>query len=141
VLPVTEATATTRDKVVIIGSCRNRIGQGIEFDYSCVQAVFALKAMNIETIMINCNPETVSTDYDTADRLYFEPITVEDVLAVIANEQSSGRLLGVIVQLGGQTPLKLTAGCRRQAFRFWAPCPMPLMWPKTVTASASCWTA
>jgi carbamoyl-phosphate synthase large subunit len=110
VLPVTEATASTRDKVIIIGSGPNRIGQGIEFDYSCVQAVFALKAMKIETIMINCNPETVSTDYDTADRLYFEPITVEDVLAVIANEQSSGRLLGVIVQLGGQTPLKLTAG-------------------------------
>ncbi|MBM3603019.1 MAG: carbamoyl-phosphate synthase large subunit, partial [Alphaproteobacteria bacterium] len=110
VLPVMEATPSTRDKVVIIGSGPNRIGQGIEFDYSCVQAVFALKAMGIETIMINCNPETVSTDYDTADRLYFEPITVEDVLAVIANEQADGRLLGVIVQLGGQTPLKLTAG-------------------------------
>jgi carbamoyl-phosphate synthase large subunit len=109
VLDVQEAAATARDKVVIIGSGPNRIGQGIEFDYSCVQAVFALKALGLETVMINCNPETVSTDYDTADRLYFEPITAENVLAVLANESLSGNLLGVIVQLGGQTPLKLTA--------------------------------
>ncbi len=99
----TEAPPTDRKKVVILGSGPNRIGQGIEFDYCCVHAVLALKDLDYETIMINCNPETVSTDYDTSDRLYFEPLTLEDVLAIIEREKP----LGVIVQFGGQTPLKL----------------------------------
>ncbi|HEY2812106.1 MAG TPA: carbamoyl-phosphate synthase large subunit [Acidimicrobiales bacterium] len=97
----------TRPKVIILGSGPNRIGQGIEFDYCCVHAAFALREAGFETIMVNCNPETVSTDYDTSDRLYFEPITTEDVLAVVDREQRSGDLRGVIVSLGGQTPLKL----------------------------------
>jgi carbamoyl-phosphate synthase large subunit len=94
-------------KVIILGSGPNRIGQGIEFDYCCVHAAFALSDAGYETIMVNCNPETVSTDYDTSDRLYFEPLTLEDVLNVIEAEQRSGELVGVIVSLGGQTPLKL----------------------------------
>ena len=96
-----------REKVIILGSGPNRIGQGIEFDYSCVHAVMALRAAGYETVMINCNPETVSTDYDTADRLYFEPLTFEDVLEVVHAEQQSGTVLGVICTLGGQTPLGL----------------------------------
>ncbi len=96
-----------RPKVIILGSGPNRIGQGIEFDYSCVHAAMALRAAGFETVMVNCNPETVSTDYDTADRLYFEPLTAEDVLEVVAAEQQSGTVAGVIVTLGGQTPLKL----------------------------------
>ena len=96
-----------RDKVVILGSGPNRIGQGIEFDYSCVHAAMALRDAGYETVMVNCNPETVSTDYDTADRLYFEPLTFEDVLEVIHAEQQSGTVAGVVVQLGGQTPLRL----------------------------------
>ncbi len=102
-----EVVASDRRKVVILGSGPNRIGQGVEFDYSCVHAAFALRDAGFETIMVNCNPETVSTDYDTSDRLYFEPLTVEDVLEVVHAEQRSGELLGVIVQLGGQTPLGL----------------------------------
>jgi len=102
-----EDEATDRRKVVILGGGPNRIGQGIEFDYCCVHAVYALREAGYETIMINCNPETVSTDYDTADRLYFEPLTPEDVIEVIRREQSNGQVLGVIVQFGGQTPLKL----------------------------------
>ena len=105
--PVDEAAPTARDKVVILGGGPNRIGQGIEFDYCCCHAAFALSKVGIETIMVNCNPETVSTDYDTSDRLYFEPLTAEDVLEILAVEQSNGRLKGVIVQFGGQTPLKL----------------------------------
>ncbi|MBA3956563.1 MAG: carbamoyl-phosphate synthase large subunit, partial [Acidimicrobiia bacterium] len=96
-----------RPKVVILGSGPNRIGQGIEFDYCCVHASFALRDAGFETVMVNCNPETVSTDYDTSDRLYFEPLTAEDVLAVLDAEAASGELVGVIVSLGGQTPLKL----------------------------------
>jgi carbamoyl-phosphate synthase large subunit len=96
-----------RPKVLILGSGPNRIGQGIEFDYSCVHAAMALRAAGYETVMINCNPETVSTDYDTADRLYFEPLTFEDVLEVVHSERASGTVVGVIVQLGGQTPLGL----------------------------------
>jgi carbamoyl-phosphate synthase large subunit len=96
-----------RPKVVILGSGPNRIGQGIEFDYSCVHAAMALRAAGFETVMVNCNPETVSTDYDTSDRLYFEPLTFEDVLEVVHAEQRSGTVAGVIVQLGGQTPLGL----------------------------------
>ncbi|MBE7187960.1 carbamoyl-phosphate synthase large subunit, partial [Jatrophihabitans endophyticus] len=103
----TEVDHTGRDKVLILGSGPNRIGQGIEFDYSCVHAVMALRAAGYETVMINCNPETVSTDYDTADRLYFEPLTFEDVLEVVAAEQAGGTVLGVICTLGGQTPLGL----------------------------------
>ena len=103
----TEVAPSDRKKVVILGSGPNRIGQGVEFDYSCVHASFALSEAGYETIMINCNPETVSTDYDTSDRLYFEPLTLEDVLEVIHAEQQSGELLGVVVQLGGQTALGL----------------------------------
>ena len=99
-----------RPAVVILGSGPNRIGQGVEFDYSCVHAAFALKSAGYETIMINCNPETVSTDYDTSDRLYFEPLTLEDVLEVIRAEEAAGPIVGVIAQLGGQTPLGLARG-------------------------------
>jgi carbamoyl-phosphate synthase large subunit len=104
-----EALPSDRKKVVILGGGPNRIGQGIEFDYCCCHAAFALKEAGIETIMINCNPETVSTDYDTSDRLYFEPLTAEDVLEIIDKERTNGTLHGVIVQFGGQTPLKLAA--------------------------------
>ena len=106
----TEVNPSDRKKVVILGSGPNRIGQGVEFDYSCVHASFALSDAGYETIMINCNPETVSTDYDTSDRLYFEPLTLEDVLEVIHAESASGELIGVIVQLGGQTALGLAKG-------------------------------
>jgi carbamoyl-phosphate synthase large subunit len=102
-----EADPSDRRKIVILGGGPNRIGQGIEFDYCCVHACFALSEAGFETIMINCNPETVSTDYDTSDRLYFEPLTAEDVLEILRVEQSNGELVGVIVQFGGQTPLKL----------------------------------
>jgi len=106
----TEVAPSGARKVVILGSGPNRIGQGIEFDYSCVHASFALRDAGFETIMINCNPETVSTDYDTSDRLYFEPLTLEDVLEVIDAERASGEVVGVIVQLGGQTALGLAHG-------------------------------
>jgi carbamoyl-phosphate synthase large subunit len=105
-----EALPSDRKKVVILGSGPNRIGQGIEFDYCCVHAVFALRELGYETIMVNCNPETVSTDYDTADRLYFEPLTIEDVLGIIEREKPQG----VIVQFGGQTPLKLAVPLERE---------------------------
>ena len=108
----TEVSASSRKKVVILGSGPNRIGQGVEFDYSCVHASFALSDAGFETIMINCNPETVSTDYDTSDRLYFEPLTLEDVIEVIHAEQQSGELIGVVVQLGGQTALGLAKGLK-----------------------------
>jgi carbamoyl-phosphate synthase large subunit len=102
-----EVPPGSKPKVIILGSGPNRIGQGIEFDYACVHASFALSEAGYETVMVNCNPETVSTDYDTSDRLYFEPLTLEDVLEVVASEQASGPVAGVIVQLGGQTPLGL----------------------------------
>ena len=102
-----EAAPSAREKVIILGGGPNRIGQGIEFDYCCVHAVYALREAGYETIMVNCNPETVSTDYDTSDRLYFEPLTEEDVLEITHREMANGKLLGVIVQFGGQTPLKL----------------------------------
>jgi len=105
--PEDEAQPSDRRKVVILGGGPNRIGQGIEFDYCCCHACFALEEAGYETIMVNCNPETVSTDYDTSDRLYFEPLTAEDVLEILHVEQSKGTLAGVIVQFGGQTPLKL----------------------------------
>jgi carbamoyl-phosphate synthase large subunit len=107
--PENEAEVSDRRKVMILGGGPNRIGQGIEFDYCCCHAAFALRDAGLETIMVNCNPETVSTDPDTSDRLYFEPLTAEDVLEIVNREAEKGELLGVIVQLGGQTPLKLAA--------------------------------
>jgi carbamoyl-phosphate synthase large subunit len=103
-----EARPTERQKIIILGGGPNRIGQGIEFDYCCVHAAYALRDAGFETIMVNCNPETVSTDYDTSDRLYFEPLFAEDVISLIRKEQENGALLGCIVQYGGQTPLKLS---------------------------------
>ena len=108
----TEVRPRTTPAVIILGSGPNRIGQGIEFDYSCVHASFTLREVGFETIMINCNPETVSTDYDTSNRLYFEPLTLEDVLEVVYAETQAGPVLGVITQLGGQTPLGLAAGLK-----------------------------
>src|ERR1700690_2188382 len=108
-----EANPTDRKKIIILGSGPNRIGQGIEFDYCCVHAVFALRELGFETIMVNCNPETVSTDYDTSDRLYFEPLTIEDVLNIIEIEKP----IGVIVQFGGQTPLKLAVPLEQEGIR------------------------
>jgi carbamoyl-phosphate synthase large subunit len=108
-----EANPTDRKKILILGSGPNRIGQGIEFDYCCVHAVFALKELGYETIMVNCNPETVSTDYDTSDRLYFEPLTIEDVLNIIYTERPEG----IIVQFGGQTPLKLAVPLEREGVK------------------------
>ncbi|MEI6476289.1 MAG: carbamoyl-phosphate synthase large subunit [Actinomycetes bacterium] len=105
-----EVKSRTKPAVIILGSGPNRIGQGIEFDYSCVHASFELRKAGFETVMINCNPETVSTDYDTSDRLYFEPLTIEDVLEVVHAEELAGPVLGVITQLGGQTPLSLAEG-------------------------------
>ncbi len=110
-----EADPTARKKVVILGSGPNRIGQGIEFDYCCVHAAFALRELGIEAVMVNCNPETVSTDYDTSDRLYFEPLSLEHVLAVVERERPAG----VIVQLGGQTPLKLARGLAAAGVPIW----------------------
>jgi carbamoyl-phosphate synthase large subunit len=112
-----EADPTPRQKVVILGSGPNRIGQGIEFDYCCVHAAFALRDDGFETVMINCNPETVSTDYDTVDRLYFEPLTFEDVSAIIAREREGGGEVSVVVQYGGQTPLKLALPLQRAGVR------------------------
>ncbi|MDE2515654.1 MAG: carbamoyl-phosphate synthase large subunit, partial [Rhodospirillales bacterium] len=106
--PVCESDPSDAKKIVILGGGPNRIGQGIEFDYCCVHAAYALKEAGFETIMVNCNPETVSTDYDTSDRLYFEPLTAEDVISLIRREESRGTMLGCIVQYGGQTPLKLS---------------------------------
>ncbi len=106
--PICEAAPTARNKIIILGGGPNRIGQGIEFDYCCVHAAYALREAGYETIMVNCNPETVSTDYDTSDRLYFEPLFAEDVISLIRTEQQNGTLLGCIVQYGGQTPLKLS---------------------------------
>ena len=108
-----EAAPTPRRKIIILGSGPNRIGQGIEFDYCCCHAAFALHQDGYETIMVNCNPETVSTDYDTSDRLYFEPLTLEDVLAVYQHEASAGAEIGMIVQFGGQTPLNLSLPLKR----------------------------
>jgi carbamoyl-phosphate synthase large subunit len=108
-----EAEPTDRRKIVILGGGPNRIGQGIEFDYCCVHAAYALSDAGFETIMVNCNPETVSTDYDTSDRLYFEPLTIEDVIELVDGERANGEVLGVIVQFGGQTPLKLAAALEK----------------------------
>ncbi|MGE0153311.1 MAG: carbamoyl-phosphate synthase large subunit [Reyranellaceae bacterium] len=111
--PECEADVSERRKVIILGGGPNRIGQGIEFDYCCVHAVYALREAGFETIMVNCNPETVSTDYDTSDRLYFEPLTAEDVVELVRKEQTKGQVLGLIVQFGGQTPLKLADALER----------------------------
>ena len=134
-----EAQPTSRSKVVILGSGPNRIGQGIEFDYCCCHAAFALRDEGYETVMVNCNPETVSTDYDTVDRLYFEPLTFEDVSAVIDRERSAGGEVSCVVQYGGQTPLKLalqTAGRRRSGFS--ARRRTRSIWRKIASASRSC---
>ena len=132
-----EVTPSDRPKIIIIGSGPNRIGQGVEFDYCCVQASFALHDAGYETVMINCNPETVSTDYDTSDRLYFEPVTWEDVSNVIDVESATGDVAGVIVSLGGQTPLKL-AGLLPAS----ASCSVPLRsrstWPRTASGGTPC---
>ncbi len=112
-----EADPTPRQKVVILGSGPNRIGQGIEFDYCCCHAAFALRDEGFETIMVNCNPETVSTDYDTVDRLYFEPLTFEDVSAIISREQEAGGEVSCVVQYGGQTPLKLSLALQEAGYR------------------------
>jgi carbamoyl-phosphate synthase large subunit len=109
-----EAAPSDRDKIIILGGGPNRIGQGIEFDYCCCHASFALREAGFETIMVNCNPETVSTDYDTSDRLYFEPLTAEDVLEIVTAEWRNGTVHGVIVQFGGQTPLKLAEALERE---------------------------
>ncbi len=114
---ICEANPNSRNKVVILGSGPNRIGQGIEFDYCCCHAAFALREEGLETIMINCNPETVSTDYDTADRLYFQPLTFEDVMAVIETERSAGGEVSCLVQFGGQTPLKLALALQEAGVR------------------------
>jgi len=115
--PTCEANPNGRKKVVILGSGPNRIGQGIEFDYCCCHAAFALREEGLETVMINCNPETVSTDYDTADRLYFQPLTFEDVMAVIDTERSAGGDVSCLVQFGGQTPLKLALALQEAGVR------------------------
>ena len=112
--PVCEADPSAREKIIILGGGPNRIGQGIEFDYCCVHAAYALREAGFETIIINCNPETVSTDYDTSDRLYFEPLTGEDVIAIVRREQQNGTVLGCIVQYGGQTPLKLSQSLSKE---------------------------
>ncbi|MBA3268473.1 MAG: carbamoyl-phosphate synthase large subunit [Acidimicrobiia bacterium] len=121
-----EAVPAGADTVVILGSGPNRIGQGIEFDYCCVHASFALRNAGYETVMINCNPETVSTDYDTSDRLYFEPLTTEDVLNVLEAEARSGRLVGVVVGLGGQTPLKLAHAIEAAGFTILGTSPLSI---------------
>ncbi len=115
--PSCESNPNSRNKVVILGSGPNRIGQGIEFDYCCCHAAFALREEGLETVMINCNPETVSTDYDTADRLYFQPLTFEDVMAVIDTERSAGGDVSCVVQFGGQTPLKLALALQQAGVR------------------------
>ena len=129
----------TRDKIIILGGGPNRIGQGIEFDYCCCHACFRAHEAGFETIMINCNPETVSTDYDTSDRLYFEPLTAEDVLEIMRMEQANGTLHGVIVQFGGQTPLKLAEalrGGRRADPRHLARCHRSCRGPRPLQAPA-----
>src|SRR5258707_3992381 len=121
-----EAAPTNRRKVMILGSGPNRIGQGIEFDTCCVHASFALREIGFETIMVNCNPETVSTDYDTSDRLYFEPLTLEDVLEIVDLEKPEG----VIVQFGGQTPLKLAKALASAGVPIWGTTPHAIDLPE-----------
>jgi len=137
---VNEAAPSDKKKVIILGGGPNRIGQGIEFDYCCCHAAFALKEAGYETIMVNCNPETVSTDYDTSDRLYFEPLTPEDVLEIIDTERSNGTLHGVIVQFGGQRRSSSPSRWKRRKCRSSAPRPTRSISRKTATASRSCST-
>ncbi len=133
----TRPSPPTAKKIMILGGGPNRIGQGIEFDYCCVHAALALREDGFETIMVNCNPETVSTDYDTSDRLYFEPLTLEDVLEIVDSEKPEG----VIVQFGGQTPLKLARAWRRPACPSSARRRTPSTAPRTASASRSCCTS
>ena len=126
-----ESKRTPRKKIMILGGGPNRIGQGIEFDYCCVHAAFALKEEGFETIMVNCNPETVSTDYDTSDKLYFEPLTMEDVMNIVDREKPDG----VIVQFGGQTPLKLALAAGAAGVPIIGTSPTASIWPKTASAS------
>ncbi len=136
-----ESEVAPREKpaVIILGSGPNRIGQGIEFDYSCVHASFALSEAGYETVMVNCNPETVSTDYDTSDRLYFEPLTLEDVLEIVHAETLAGPVAGVVVQLGGQTPSACPRRSRTTACRSSAPPRRPSTPPRTAAPSAGSW--
>ncbi len=137
--PECESRPSDRRKVMILGGGPNRIGQGIEFDYCCVHAAFGLKEAGLETIMVNCNPETVSTDSDTSDRLYFEPLTAEDVIEIARVEARRGELLGVIVQLGGQTPLKLAAALEEAGIadsRHLARCHRPGRGPRALPGAA-----
>ena len=136
-----ESAPSDKKKVIILGGGPNRIGQGIEFDYCCCHACFALHDAGYETIMINCNPETVSTDYDTADRLYFEPLTAEDVLEIVATERKNGTLHGVIVQFGGQTPLKLARALEAADVPILGTSPTRSISPRTATASSACSTS
>ena len=136
-----ESRPTDARKVVILGGGPNRIGQGIEFDYCCCHACFALTKAGYETIMVNCNPETVSTDYDTSDRLYFEPLTLEHVLEILRVEQENGTLHGVIVQFGGQTPLKLANALHDAGIPILGTTPTPSTSPRTASASRRCSTA
>ncbi len=136
----TELRKRDREAVIILGSGPNRIGQGIEFDYTCVHAVQEL-GKDYDTIMVNCNPETVSTDYDMSNRLYFEPLTFEDVLEIYEAEKKMGPVKGVIVQLGGQTPLSLAARLKPPACRSWAPPRSPSTWPRTASCSVRCCVA
>ena len=132
-----EADPATGKKVMILGSGPNRIGQGIEFDYCCCHASFSLQEMGVESIMVNCNPETVSTDYDTSDRLYFEPLTLENVLNIVDTEKPDG----VIVQFGGQTPLNLALPLKRLGVPIIGTDPETSISPKTASCSASCSTS
>jgi carbamoyl-phosphate synthase large subunit len=131
-----EARVSTRKKVMILGGGPNRIGQGIEFDYCCVHASFALREMGVESIMVNSNPETVSTDYDTSDKLYFEPLTREDVLHIVEKEKPDG----VIVQFGGQTPLNLSTPLYQEGVPIWVPSRKASTGPKTGSCSRPCST-
>jgi carbamoyl-phosphate synthase large subunit len=139
--PADESRPSNARKVIILGGGPNRIGQGIEFDYCCCHACFALRDAGFETIMVNCNPETVSTDYDTSDRLYFEPLTAEDVSEVVETERSKGTLHGVIVQFGGQTPLKLARALEDATCRSSAPRRTPSTSRRTGTGSSGSWTS
>jgi carbamoyl-phosphate synthase large subunit len=139
--PECESEPTDARKIVILGGGPNRIGQGIEFDYCCVHAAYALRGAGFETIMINCNPETVSTDYDTSDRLYFEPLTAEDVLEVLHVEASRGELVGVIVQLAARLHSSLPPRWRRRAFRSWVPRRMRSILPRIANALPACRSA
>jgi carbamoyl-phosphate synthase large subunit len=128
-----EADPSDRPKIMVLGGGPNRIGQGIEFDYCCVHAALAMREDGYETIMVNCNPETVSTDYDTSDRLYFEPVTLEDVLEIVDIEQPKG----VIVQFGGQTPLKLARALEAAGVPIIGTSPTPSTAPRTASASST----